>query len=441
MTVSDMAITPGRHIPALDGLRGVAVLGVVAHHLGHLTGGYLGVDAFFVLSGFLITGLLLDEIGRTADQPAAIDLGRFWMRRARRLLPAFFLMLATVVVVERWVLDDGVSEETLRVESLSALAYVFNWQAIFNDVDYWTTFAAVSPLRHMWSLAIEEQFYLVWPLVVTAVVWWALRRQATAGRAQAAVAVVAGCLAVASVATQWALYAPERSLRVYYGTDTRVAAILFGCVAAFIVRRVPTLSVRVQHWLGAGAALLLIPVAWAWIELDGTSPTLYHGGLAAVGLATAVVIAIAALAPKSLLATVLSFSPLLWFGAISYGLYLWHWPIIVWLTPARVGLHGWPLMVLRLGVALVVTMLSYHLVEQPIRRAHWSDKRTAGWVVPALVALGVLTVGATVGAAPSAAQPAAGSRSTEPIPTRPPTTPSLDARSPDLHPNWYSRFQ
>ena len=420
--MTERAITPGRHIPALDGLRGIAVLGVVAHHLGHLTGGYLGVDAFFVLSGFLITGLLLDELARDGVRSAPIDLGRFWMRRAKRLLPAFFVMLGVVVVVERWLLDDGVSDTTLRQESLSALAYVFNWQAIVNQVDYWATFSAVSPLRHMWSLAIEEQFYLVWPVVVAAVVWWAGRRRMTAKRTQATVAVVAGLGAVASVAVQLALYDPDDLLRVYYGTDTRVAAILFGSVGAYAVRRVPAMGIATQRWLGAAASLLLVPIAWAWTSLDGTSPTLYQGGLVAVGLASAVVVAVAAVTPRSPLSITLSLTPLRWFGAISYGLYLWHWPMIVWLTPDRVGVHGWPLLVLRLAASLAVTMLSYHLIEQPIRRSQWTGRRTAAWAVPSLVGLGALTFGVTVNATDVPAQPEAGTRSTTPIPTRPPMT-------------------
>jgi peptidoglycan/LPS O-acetylase OafA/YrhL len=142
---------PMGHIPALDGIRGVAVLAVIAHHLDHLTGGYLGVDAFFVLSGFLITGLLVDEVrfGSGLDRRRPIDLGRFWVRRVKRLFPALALLVVVVVVVESWVIsDDG---PTLRREVLSALLYVYNWNALAEGIDYWSSFASPSPLRHMWS--------------------------------------------------------------------------------------------------------------------------------------------------------------------------------------------------------------------------------------------------------------------------------------------------
>lgn len=423
--MTERALMPGRHIPALDGLRGVAVLGVVAHHLGHLTGGYLGVDAFFVLSGFLITGLLLDELARDGDAPTKIDLARFWMRRAKRLLPAFFVVLATVVVVERWFLDDGVSDVTLRDESLSSLLYIFNWQAIVNDVDYWATFAAVSPLRHMWSLAIEEQFYVVWPLVVAAAVSLAARRRISTLRTQTVVAGVAAVGFIASAALQLGLYSTDDALRVYYGTDTRVAAILLGCVGAYLVRRMPALGEALQRSAGAVALLLVVPIAWAWMALDGTSPTLYRGGMLGVGIATAIVVSIAAVAPRSLLSSLLSLAPLRWFGRISYGLYLWHWPMIVWLTPERIDVHGWQLLVLRLAASMALTMLSYHLIEQPIRRAQWSGRRTAGWTLFALANLVPLSVGFTANAESVPPPPDAGTRSTLPIPTRPATTPAL----------------
>ncbi len=224
------------HVPALDGIRGLAVLAVIAHHLGHLRGGYLGVDAFFVLSGFLITGLLVDEVrfgsGGSGSGGGRIDLGRFWTRRVKRLFPALALVVVVVVLVESFIVSDP--RASLRREVLSALLYVYNWNALADNIDYWSSFASPSPLQHMWSLAIEEQFYLVWPLVVVAVIWWVRRR--AAGRAPngrpdgvawidrsvVAIGVTAAVLAVTSVVIAQIVHDPENLLRVYYGTDTRI---------------------------------------------------------------------------------------------------------------------------------------------------------------------------------------------------------------------------
>ncbi len=419
-------MSSGRHVPALDGIRGVAVLGVVLYHLGHLDGGYLGVDAFFVLSGFLITGLLIDEAQRSgdADRPARIALGAFWVRRAKRLFPALLVVLAAVVVMEGWLLEDGLDGPTLRVETLSGLLYVYNWQAIANDVDYWAAFQAPSPLQHLWSLAIEEQFYVLWPLVVAGLVWWLARRRTGGTRLTpaAAIGVAAAVGAAASALVAQLVHDPDEPLRVYYGTDTRIAAILFGAVAAALVRTHPLRTRRARRLLGAAALVLVVPIAWAWIALDGLSPVLYRGGLVATGLATTVVIAAVVVSPRSLVARVASWGPLRWCGLVSYGLYLWHWPVIVWATPERTGVHGWPLLVLRVAVFTALTVVSYVLVEQPIRRSSPSGRRTVAVALPALVAVGGLAVVATVGASVVSERPAAGARSTEPIPEPPPTT-------------------
>src|SRR5688572_19999684 len=199
---------PLRHMPALDGLRGLAVAGVVLCHAGHLTGGYLGVDLFFVLSGFLITSLLLTERRDTGR----ISLSGFWARRARRLLPALFGMLAGVAVYAA-VWADRAELDPIRADALATLGYVANWRAIFAGNGYWDVFSAPSPLEHTWSLAIEEQFYLVWPLAVLALLW--------VGRGSAR-AVLTGSLALGAASAAWmiASYTPgDDPQRVYLGTD------------------------------------------------------------------------------------------------------------------------------------------------------------------------------------------------------------------------------
>lgn len=388
------------------------MLGVLAHHLGHLRGGYLGVDAFFVLSGFLITSILVDEW--TAD--GRIDLARFWMRRTKRLLPALLVVLATVVVVERWFVD-GTSRVTLRNESLATLGYVFNWYSIAADVDYWATFATPSPLRHMWSLAIEEQFYLVWPVIVVGLGWWCRRRATGLDRRLGIVAIVGTMVSIVVAQLVWS---KTDVLRVYYGTDTRIAAISMGAAAAVFVRRFGLDRAAMPHRRRASAwgLVLVLPIGWAWVTLDGTDDLLYRGGLVATGLFTVGVVVLTYLAPGTALDRTLALRPLRWVGRLSYGLYLWHWPVIVWLTPERTGLDGFILLVIRLLVSFAATIVSYRLVEQPIRSMRTSGRTTAAVAIPAVLGLAVAVAGITAGGATGMApsRPEAGTRSTMPIP-------------------------
>ena len=219
------------HIPALDGLRGLAVAGVLTFHGNHLVGGYLGVDLFFVLSGFLITSLLLREGGDTGT----VALGAFWIRRARRLLPALFGLLAGVVVFAR-VWATPFELDAIRTDALATVFYAANWQAIWSGHGYWDLFTTPSPLQHTWSLAIEEQFYLVWPLVVFGLI--RLRRGARASLAPAVLAV-AGTLGALSIAWMVLRYEPGTDpSRVYFGTDTRAGSILLGAsLAAWLAWR------------------------------------------------------------------------------------------------------------------------------------------------------------------------------------------------------------
>jgi len=222
-------------VPAIDGLRGIALLGVLAFHAnGALRGGYLGVDLFFVLSGFLITRILLAEQQATGR----IDLRSFWVRRARRLFPAL-LALMPAIGLYAYFLTPPAGLAGIRADALSTLGYVANWSAIFSHRSYWELFRSPSPLEHTWSLAIEEQFYVVWPLVVFLV----LRRFG----ARALFAVAAG-LAALSMVAMVALFDPERTMRVYYGTDTRAATILAGAAFACVAPSSPA--------VGRAAALL-----------------------------------------------------------------------------------------------------------------------------------------------------------------------------------------
>jgi peptidoglycan/LPS O-acetylase OafA/YrhL len=368
------AAVTGRHLPALNGLRALAVIGVVAYHLqlGWASGGYLGVDLFFVLSGFLITTLLLEEwVGSSR-----INLGAFWGRRARRLLPALFLVvgaLALYVVVNALFGGPGanglIDLPGLRGDAISTLLYVNNWHAIFAHQSYFAQFSTPSPLQHTWSLAIEEQFYLVWPLVLLLLLHVARHRWRATG------VVLTVTLGVLSSVLMAVLFDPGTDpSRVYFGTDTRLFDLMAGATVAFIAASRPQPNPRARgilHAVGPLAAVVL-GVFWVKAGTAGGLPTnfMFEGGfLICAGLA-ALVVADARLVEPGRFSRGLAWRPLHFIGTISYGIYLWHWPVIVYLNASRTGLSAWPLDLLRIAVTLAVSTASYYLVERPIRLAH-----------------------------------------------------------------------
>jgi peptidoglycan/LPS O-acetylase OafA/YrhL len=381
------------YVPALDGLRGVAVAVVVLFHVGHLRGGYLGVDLFFVLSGFLITSLLLVE-GRGSGKVA---LARFWERRARRLLPALGVMLVGVAAYARFAAQPD-ELNRIRWDGVATLLYVANWRDVFAKSDYWALFRAPSPLEHTWSLAIEEQFYLVWPLVfvaMLALVRW--RRGRDGGWSLSSVVlVVSGLLGVLSLVATAVFQRVDGWNRVYYGTDTRAFAILAGAMVAAATSRSAAPMVGMRRWAADAAGLVgALGLGASWVFLAGGTWTVQHGGLAACSIAGALVIGAVANAPGGLVARVFACAPLRWLGLISYGVYLYHWPLIVWLDADRVHLHGWPLIGVQVAVTLVVSVVSYVVIEQPVRHG---ALRT-NLLVPAtgFAAVAVVVVAATVG--------------------------------------------
>jgi peptidoglycan/LPS O-acetylase OafA/YrhL len=374
----ESAVT-GRHLPALNGLRAVAVIGVVAYHLqlGWARGGYLGVDLFFVLSGFLITTLLLEEwVGS-----GRIDLAAFWGRRARRLLPALFLVVVALAV---YLVVNGVwggpgangliDLSGLRGDAISTLLYVNNWHSIFAHQSYFAQFSTPSPLQHTWSLAIEEQFYLVWPLVLLV-----LFRFGRRGWRGIGVVLTVG-LGVLSSILMAVLFTPGGDpTRVYYGTDTRLFDLMAGATIAFIAASRPQPNARARRTLHVAAPLAGVALLVFWV-LAGTSgglPTnfMFEGGFLVCAALAGLVVADARLLEPGRFAQALGWGPLHFLGTISYGIYLWHWPVIVYLNGARTGLSTWPLDVLRIVVTLALSTASYYLVERPIRLA-----RLHGWV-------------------------------------------------------------
>ena len=342
------------HLPALDGLRGLAVAGVVAFHAnGALKGGYLGVDLFFVLSGFLITSILLAEV-RTTN---TVDLAAFWVRRARRLFPALLSVMPAVAAYAYWLASRD-ELESLRKDAYATLAYVANWRQIFSNKSYWDLFAAPSPLEHTWSLCIEEQFYLVWPLLVTALL-------VLARRSVRFLLVTTLVLAAASVVAMIFLYNPESSTRAYFGTDTRAVAILVGAAFA-MVKGDKSIDDRWARALDVAGFIALAGLGVAWVKLDGQDPFLYRGGFWLTELGSLVLIACATV-PRTFVAQLFSFRPLARLGTISYGVYLWHWPIDCVLTLDRVHVSELVLNVMRVAATLGIALISERFLERPIR--------------------------------------------------------------------------
>ena len=345
-----------RYQPALDGVRALAVVVVLLFHdgLSWMSGGYLGVSVFFTLSGFLITSLLLVE---TADT-GRVDARGFYARRARRLLPASLVCIAAVCVLAAAGQFYGVTG--LRRDVMGALLQVFNWVKLGSGGSYadLNNLAAGlrHPLDHYWSLAIEEQFYWLWPVTVLGLLWLARRRAwATVLRTTAALFVLFAAAAPIIAAT-------AGTNAAYWATPARAAEILAGAVVAcwVAVRPVPASTA----WL-APVCLVVLGVACV-VVADGSGPA-YHGALPLVGLVSAGLIV--GLQSPGPVRRLLSVRPLVALGRISYGVYLYHWPIYVLVDRQRWDLPGPALLAVKLAITLAVAMASYVLVERPIRRA------------------------------------------------------------------------
>jgi len=366
-----------RYLPGLDGLRALAVGAVVAYHmdLGWAQGGLLGVGVFFTLSGYLITDLLLGQYERTGG----LQLADFWLRRARRLLPALFVML-TVVVAWVTLLDRSLLPAVRGAVGASAV-YVTNWWLIVQHSSYFAQFAPPSPLGHLWSLAVEEQFYLIWPWLL----WIGLRWKRKGGGSYQRLAVASLLLAAASAVAMALLYRPGYDpTRVYDGTDTRAFALLIGAALAFVwpSTKLPVQVDRRSRWVldGAGVAGLAIFAVLVW-RTSEYSPFLYRGGLVLLSFATALMVAAAA-SPASRFGRILGGESLRWLGVRSYGIYLWHFPIIVLTTPAAGG-DTPSRRVLQLAAIIGCAAVSWRYIEEPIRHGAlskwWAQRRRNGW--------------------------------------------------------------
>ncbi|MFN0095853.1 MAG: acyltransferase family protein, partial [Dehalococcoidia bacterium] len=389
-----------RYFPALDGLRAVAVLAVLLYHgdASWIPGGFLGVEVFFVISGFLITRMLV-----TPDGDRGIDLAGFWVRRARRLLPAVMVVLAAVSLYSSVFVASELSG--LRDDVLGALAYATNWVLIFHQESYFEAIGRPSLLQHLWSLAVEEQFYLLWPLVV----WVCLR---LGGRRTVGAVALAG--AAASTVAMWLLFDPDADpSRVYYGTDTRAAGLLLGAV--FAIAASQGRITRAPAWLATAAGLAgALVLAWSFATRGEYEAGLYRGGFLLVDVATVGLIFAALHGRERLLRPALATSAMRWVGLRSYSLYLWHWPVFMLTRPhADVPFDGLPLWALRFGLSFALAEASYRWVETPVRKGGlarwWRSLRAAGRPVllrPGLAAaLLVATAGGTTAGVLAAADP------------------------------------
>jgi peptidoglycan/LPS O-acetylase OafA/YrhL len=347
-------------IPAIDGLRALAVLAVFVYHLNpaYLPGGFLGVDLFFVISGYLITLGLLEEW----EGSGRIELRRFWVRRARRLAPAALTLLLTVLVATA--LFNRGQLSTLRGETLAALTYVTNWYLLLHKQPYFETFGAPSVLRHLWSLAVEEQFYVVWP---------ALLALALARVRPRLILLAVVAMAVASVALLTGLHAQGVSHdRLYYGTDTRVAALLAGAALAFVCRPRPALTERRPQYeyevLGLTSIALMATVLIGLRDEDA----LYQWGLPLAAVAGTGLIGVSVRA-DIFITRALTVLPLRWLGIRSYSVYLWHWPILV-VLPSILHVPAAGLFVAIVGAALTLAAaeLSYRYIETPLRTLNFA---------------------------------------------------------------------
>jgi peptidoglycan/LPS O-acetylase OafA/YrhL len=390
-------------MPGLDGVRAIAVTAVLLFHANPewLPGGFLGVDVFFTLSGFLITSLLLAELDRTGG----VRFGRFYLRRARRLLPALVLVLVATSLLAITVAQDAA--QRVKEDVVASAFYVTNWWYVAHGTSYFEATGRPPLLQHLWSLAVEEQFYLLWPLLMYGL-WRIGRLQGV--RYGAAAGAIASTALMAWLAIRDDMPAVSDTARVYFGTDTHAMTLLVGAVLATLWRPqrfIDALTARgrmLMTLLGSTALVCLVAIFWF---VGPTSGALYRGGFLVVGLVSACVVAGAAVTGTAF-AGVLGRQPLRWIGERSYGIYLWHWPIFMVLRPGiDLDADGWGVQVVRFTLTFAAAELSYRFVEMPIRRGAlgrawvaWRESGRTGHaarVVAASLATAAVVVGLGVG--------------------------------------------
>ena len=358
------------YLPGLDGIRAFALMPVMLFHSGFawVPGAMFGLSTFFTMSGYLITSLLIEEHKGTGG----IGLGDFWRRRFRRLLPGSLLAMLLAIAFGVFA-ADATQRAELGGDIAASLAYVANWWFIATGQTYAALFEAPSPLLHIWSLAVEEQFYLVLPLVAFAF----LRRRSSGSGTDGAplgnllwkFGIAIGIAFVATTALPFIFTISDNFF--YYATPTRLPEMLSGVLLAIVMapgtRRHALTTARAVPWATVGGVVSVLIMLWLWGNVGLDTPWVYKGGFAAFSLVSIVLI-LSVHNNRSPVTRALTVPPMLHLGRISYGVYLFHWPIFLWITPANTGLDGWPLFIVRMAVTVGLAELSFRFIESPIRR-------------------------------------------------------------------------
>lgn len=348
-----------RYMPGLDGVRAVAVIAIIIYHLNPqwLSGGFLGVDTFFVISGYLITSLLLTEYHNTGK----IELMSFWLRRVKRLIPAVLFLVMGVIVLSLIFMPTEIQK--VRADSIAAIFYVSNWWYIMQNVDYFEQFA-VQPLKHLWSLAIEEQFYLVFPIVLLSLLSFIRRLKS--------ICIIFLILLVISMIAMMVLYVPNENVaRVYFGTDTRIQTLLMGVLLALVwppfqLKAKVNRQMRTMIDTAGVVGLAILFICFKFVS--ETNSILYYGGFFLISTVTLLVIA-SSVHPSGYFAKFLGNKVFTFIGSRSYSLYLWHYPIIVLIHHQFVQGQIPPLVyVVEILLMVLMAEFSYKFIEQPFRK-------------------------------------------------------------------------
>lgn len=348
-----------RYMPGLDGVRAVAVIAIIIYHLNPqwLSGGFLGVDTFFVISGYLITSLLLTEYHNTGK----IKLMSFWLRRVKRLIPAVLFLVMGVIVLSLIFMPTEIQK--VRADSIAAIFYVSNWWYIMQNVDYFEQFA-VQPLKHLWSLAIEEQFYLVFPIVLLSLLSFIRRLKS--------IRIIFLILLVISMIAMMVLYVPNENVaRVYFGTDTRIQTLLMGVLLALVwppfqLKAKVNRQMRTMIDTAGVVGLAILFICFKFVS--ETNSILYYGGFFLISTVTLLVIA-SSVHPSGYFAKFLGNKVFTFIGSRSYSLYLWHYPIIVLIHHQFVQGQIPPLVyVVEILLMVLMAEFSYKFIEQPFRK-------------------------------------------------------------------------
>lgn len=361
-----MTNNKSKYLPSIDSLRALAVLAVIIYHVdvNYLPGGFLGVDLFFVLSGYLISSLIIKEYKKTGS----LNLYNFYIRRARRLLPAVYFMITVVLVV--MVMFNGVLLKKSHLDSIFGYIYSSNWWYIFHKLDYFDSFGSQSPFKHLWSLAIEEQFYMIFPLLFLLVNGKKKTKDGSYKLNRNFLYVILGVILVSLIA-HIILFDINNISRIYFGTDTRAFSLLVGVVGAILypIDKLNTKITPQENLVYSVVSLISIAaLITIMIYTSEYNTWLYRGGFLLVAI-LGIIIIISSGKQHTVMAKLLSFKPVVFIGKISYSLYLWHFPILVLTTPvSEIGKPNIFFVVLRVILTFILAIISYALVETPIRK-------------------------------------------------------------------------